>query len=129
MDRDEKLLGCRPQLKLENIDTKSIEKFQNETLRPILKFQHGLTQSILLGHPNYESLRSIEGDAKEYRQSLKKLIQTNIAFKNQLLGIIIGQFTSSELQYYLTDRKEINKRILQMQLNRYCDTFTTKGIK
>ena len=123
MNRDQKVQSIRPKLELENINTKPIEKFQNETLRPILKLQHELTHFLLVNHQNYESIKNSLVEKKQYQQSLKKFIQTNIELKNQLLGSVIGQFTNLEIQFYITQRKEINKRIIQMQINRYSDTL------
>jgi len=125
MNRDQKVESIRPQLALENINTRPIEKFQNDTLRPILKLQHELTLFLLINHRNYKSLNSSKLEEKEYQHTIKKFIQTNIELKNQLIGVVIGQFMNAELAFYITERKEINKRIIQMQVNRYSDTFNT----
>ncbi len=127
MDRDQKVQSIRPQLALENVDTKAIEQFQNETLRPILKLQHELTQFILKHHRNYKSLNSSKLEEKEYQQAIKTFIQTNVELKNQLIGAVVGLFMADELAFYITQRKEINKRIIQMQVNRYSDTFKSQG--
>ena len=123
MDRDQKIQSIRPKLDLKNINTKPIEKFQNETLRPILKLQHDLTQFILINHQNYESIRNSNPEEKQFQEALKKFIQSNTEFKNQLIGAVIGQFMNSELEFYFVQRKEINKRIIQIQINRYCDSL------
>lgn len=123
MNRDQKVKSIRPILELENLNTKPIEKFQNETLRPILKLQHELTQFLLINHKNFESLRNSKSEEKQYQKLLKQFILTNIDLKNQLLGAVIGQFMKSELTFYLAQRKEINKRIIQMQINRYSDNL------
>lgn len=123
MDRDQKIQDIRPPLQLDNSNTKPLERFQNEALRPILKLQHELTQSILLNHKNYKSLKITKLKKQEYQGAIKTFIQTNGDLKNQLLGIVIGHFTNTELSFYMNDRKEINKRIFQMQLNRYVDTL------
>jgi hypothetical protein len=76
-----------------------------------------------LNHQNYNAIRILKPKEKQYETALKKFIQTNIEFKNQLLGAVIGQFTHAELTFYMNHRKEINKRIMQMQLNRYFDSL------
>jgi hypothetical protein len=41
-NRSEELLALRPQLFLDGGNEKPLEKFQNQVLRPILKYQHEL---------------------------------------------------------------------------------------
>ena len=48
MNRDQNVRSIRPELDLKNKNTLPIEKFQNETLRPILKLQHELTQFFII---------------------------------------------------------------------------------
>ena len=44
-------------------------------------------------------------------------------FKNQVIGIVIGQFTNEEFDKYTNLSSEINKRILQIVKNRILDNF------
>ena len=45
-------------------------------------------------------------------------IKRDIPFKNQLIGMVIGQFSKNELDEYLTFQKEMNKRIINMMTER-----------
>ena len=78
-----------------------MKNFKTKRFRPILKLQHELTQFLLLNHQNYNAIRILKPKEKQYETALKKFIQTNIEFKNQLLGAVIGQFTHAELTFYM----------------------------
>ena len=122
MNRDEKIKSIRPTLTLADTDKKPLELFQNETLRPILKLQHELTLSLLRNHKNYKPDHLSIATRQQYEIFLIKYIQTNLDLKNQLLGAIIGLFTTIEIAFYKAHRKELNKRMIQMQLKRFVDT-------
>lgn len=94
------------------------EKFQNETLRPIIKMQHDLliamTNQSLKGKKNlYFQLTSEK--RKEFIQSI---FSKDLPFRNQLKGIIIGHFTAKEYQFYVTMASLINKRLITIMLER-----------
>jgi phosphoribosylanthranilate isomerase len=102
--------------------TKSLETFQNETLRPILKIQHNLTLTLLQNHKHFKKEQYSQLTKDQFQKTIVKFIQTNLDLKNQLLGAIIGLFTLNEMHAYLLNKKEFNRRIIQMQLKRFVDT-------
>lgn len=55
----------------------------------------------------------------EQHKFLTTFLTSNKILRNQLIGIVIGMMTESELQFYLTDQKACNKRIIQMQVTRF----------
>jgi len=99
-------------------DMTEIERFQNKTLRPVLKLQHNIF--VLLfnteseKHKTNMKLLSI----LEQKIFIKNLIQKNLVLKNQFLGIVIGMFTQGELEIYLKNTAEHNKRIINMIVQR-----------
>ena len=121
MNRDIQILGLRPNLELGGIDKTDMELFQNETLRPILKLQHELTLSVLQQHKNYKLDKVKDMTKDQYDVFINKYLQTNVDLKNQLLGVVIGLFISEEMDFYALHRKEIHKRIIQMQKKRFVD--------
>jgi len=123
MSRDEKVLSLRPNLDLSAIDKTDMELFQNETLRPILKVQHELSLFLLKQHKNYKLDKVKDMTKEQYDEFINKYLQTNVDLKNQLLGVMIGLFVSEEMSFYAEHRKEIHKRIIQMQKKRFVDTF------
>ena len=122
MNRDDAILQLRPNLNLDNANTKPLERFQNQTLRPILKIQHELTLSLLQNHKHFKEEQYAQLTKDAYEKVIVKFIQTNLDLKNQLIGSVIGLFTLSELQSYLPHKKELNRRVIQMQLKRFVDT-------
>ena len=123
MNRDEKVLSIRPNLDLGGKDKTDMELFQNGILRPILKLQHELTLSLLGQHRNYklDKVKSMTKD--QYDEFINKYLQSNVDLKNQLLGTVIALFTSDDMGFYVEHKKEIHKRIIQMQKKRFVDTF------
>lgn len=111
----------RPEL---NLEAKTdIEHFQNTVLRPVLKLQH----SIIIGLFKYWALKhklelqclNLEG----LQLMLKSSFSKNMTIKNQLIGIVIGQFTLQEFQIYSRNTSEYNKRLLNMIKKRLFDSF------
>lgn len=99
------------------------ELFQNQTLRPILKFQGpGLCRLTLIYcfqmNPGFGGL---SGTKK--RKMLNDLLSGNQALRNHLVGMIISFFDKQEWDFYASKQKDINKRILAMIQVRVLDTY------
>lgn len=122
-DRPNDLLRIRPELK----KTKQFlsmgieERFQNETLRPILKLQNPLLISVF---GNYIEKRK----GVFYDLSVpKKLAYIEMAlikdqkFRNSVKGMILGQFTVKEYQTYASNSSALNKRMMNMTIERIKD--------
>jgi len=120
MDRNSTLLNLRLKLDLEETKEGSLEHFQNQVLRPILKFQNDLVIEYIDSHPQFVPLKSKinHQDIKSYQEVLIKFIKSNNAFRNQLYGMIVGMMTKDEYQVYLKDKSEYNRRIVSMYLER-----------
>jgi hypothetical protein len=117
--RNETILKeLRPIIETENKTTTEIERFQNEVLRPILKFQHSIFEIEVSNNPLLDKLLKQELTA-ERRRFLIKGIVSKIEVKNQLLGQITGLLTNSEYQFYYSKKKEMDKRIFAMLLDRF----------
>ena len=119
-DRHIDLLKIRPKIKkVKNLPNMSDdERFQNETIRPILKLQNPL---FILVFKNYIEKRK----RVFYDLSLDKkmiYIESSIVkdqnFHNSLKGIIIGHFTVAEYRQYLLNFSSLNKRMMNMLIKR-----------
>jgi hypothetical protein len=91
--------------------TKQLEKFQNLTLRPIIKSLNGL---LLLYFQNYTTLKRFDianATALEKNKFVTIAFLKDNQFKNELKGIVIGHFTIEEYCFYKNSSKQINKRI------------------
>jgi len=97
------------------------ELFQNRTLRPIIKMQNPL---LLLVFKNYirKHKNGFYGlDIEKRLDFIGNAIQKDIKFRNSLKGIIIGQFTEEEYEIYLQNPSSLNKRMMQMVIDRLRD--------
>jgi len=119
--RTKSLLSIRPSLDhIKNTDDPASEAyFQNEVLRPILKFQNDLFVQVLknyfLKHKNSFYSLSLE---KRFLY-IENALQKDMKFRNVLKGIIIGQFTLEEYHSYRSKSAALNKRMMQMLIQRY----------
>lgn len=117
MRNDSLLKALRPLIETENITVTELERFQNEVLRPILKFQHSLLEIEIDNNPLIHKLLK-QALPEERKRLLIKGIISKPELKNQLLGQITGLLTNSEFQFYYSKKKEIDKRISAMLLDR-----------
>ena len=122
-DRPNDLLNIRPEIKktIAFDSMTSDERFQNETLRPILKLQNPLFLSVFT---NYIEKRkgvfydlSLEKKITYIENSLIK----DQKFRSSLKGLIIGHFTVVEYQKYSLNSSSLNKRIINMLIQRLQD--------
>lgn len=119
-NRHNDLLKIRPKInKVKDFPNMSDdERFQNETIRPILKLQNPL---FILVFKNYIEKRK----RVFYDLSLDKkmiYIESSIVkdqnFHNSLKGIIIGHFTVAEYRQYILHFSSLNKRMMNMLIKR-----------
>ena len=99
------------------------ESFQNTILRPILKNQNNILVAIFLNHlaklkTNFEGLSETNRDLK-----IEKLITKDIALKNLMLGMVVGQIELSQFEAYLSKKEELNRRIMTMLVKRLKSNF------
>lgn len=120
MSRSELLGQIRPSLDVEQ--STGLEAFQNQTLRPILKFQHPMTQQMLHNHHRFGKVMKIEMTREQFHHKVKTLLTSDKVFRQTIIGVIVGQMTLEEYAIYESDTKELNKRMISMQVKRYVDT-------
>lgn len=111
------LKALRPLIDNEDKTVTEVEKFQNEVLRPILKFQHSLFEIEVINNPLIEKLLRQELTAERKRILVKGII-SKTELKYQLLGQITGLLTNNEYLFYTKNKKEVDKRIFSMSLDR-----------
>ena len=122
-DRSQNLLDLRPEIPSARIngDTSRDEQFQNHTLRPIIKLQNPLLLAVF---DNYISKHknSFHSLSLEKRMTFtENAIQKDIKFRNSLKGMIIGQFTLEEYEIYIQNSSALNKRMMNMVIERLKD--------
>ncbi len=116
-------LTIRPQIPtaLVNENMTSEEKFQNTTLRPVIKMQHELLFIRLESELNQAPFQDLTKDAK--KQFIQNGLFKGNALRNEVIGIISGCFTLGEYAFYRECTTTINKRILQIVIERVVSTL------
>jgi hypothetical protein len=94
------------------------EKFQNQTLRPILKFQNDLFLEVFRNYATKQKGVFFTLNPDKKIQYIENVIQKDIKFRNSLKGIIIGLFTISEYKEYIQNSSNLNKRMMNLLIER-----------
>jgi hypothetical protein len=100
-------------------DSTDEERFQNQTLRPILKFQNDL---LILVMKNYIKKHKTDFNTFSIPKKLiffENSIQKDIKLSNALKGMIIGLFQTSEYESYIQNSSALNKRMMHLLIERY----------
>lgn len=114
--RNQNLLNIRPDILTTTINESmsNDERFQNVTLRPIIKLQHDLFLEVyknyIAKHKNVFYDLSIEKKMNYIENSIHK----DIKFRNSLKGMVIGQFTTDEYKLYIQNSSALNKRMMNI---------------
>lgn len=114
--RDSDLLALRPIIAGAKINSQmsAEERFQNETLRPVAKFQNDLLLAVfrnyIAKHKNIFYTITIEKRLNYIENALQK----DIKFRNNVKGILVGQFTMMEHESYVNNSSALNKRMMNI---------------
>jgi len=114
--RDQQLLAARPIIEsiIINDTMSSEERFQNETLRPVIKLQNDLFievfRNYIAKHKNVFYQLTLE----KRLNYIENAIHKDIKFRNSLKGMVIGQFTVDEYLTYIKNSSSLNKRMMNI---------------
>ena len=115
MKNNDFLLNLRETIPFQESKVKSpIELFQHKTLRPILKFVNETLNKITLSYINNINPEFIIQNSIFQEKSILNTLKKEQVLKNKLNGIVIGLFTTEELDFYLENSLQIDERIQQM---------------
>tara|TARA_B100001094_G_scaffold21408_1_gene18070 strand:- start:984 stop:1391 length:408 start_codon:yes stop_codon:yes gene_type:complete len=122
-DRSKNLIHIRPYiLNMESFDKMSIqERFQNETLRPILKLQNSLFIQIFQNYIEKHKGIYHKFNLNEKLNYIESCLIKDQKLRNYLKGIIIGHFTLEEYGIYKKQSSELSKRMINMLNERLKD--------
>ena len=122
-DRSLDLLSLRPEIPSARVNPNMTneERFQNQTLRPIIKFQNPLLLAAFRNYIGKHKGSYYELDLEKKLEYIENAIQKDIKFRNSLKGMIIGQFTLEEYQEYITNSSRLNKRMMNTVISRLKD--------
>ena len=114
----------RPVLKnLINSNTSDLERFQNEVLRPIIKMQNNLLVAFFNNYIRNRKIEFNKLEAEFKKNKINTILTKDVNFKNILIGSIIGHLNENEVKIYLKSKSELNKRIIQMVMQRLQDNL------
>lgn len=118
--RSSHLLSIRPKLNLEFDSSLAHEKFQNEVLRPILKFQNSLLIEFFQTSKQYQQhIKKVDtSSSANFELGLRAFLKSNNNFRNKCLGLIMALMTVDELKTYIDDEAEYKRRIIGMLVKR-----------
>ena len=118
--RSDQLIKIRPIIPMAKLkeNIRPAESFQNQTIRPIIKFQHDLLIAVFKHYLDRRKLVVASLPVEQPNEVIEKALSNDTTFKHKMIGIIIGQFTVSEYKAYCQQTSEFNKRITQIVIER-----------
>ena len=121
--RSESLLDIRPSIPQAQFNSQMSfnERFQNQTLRPVIKLQNDLLVEAFKNYANKHKGTFYDLSLEKKFQYIERAVQKDIKFRNSLKGMIIGQFTVEEYRDYITNSSALNKRMMNMVVERLKD--------
>ncbi|MBU2973001.1 MULTISPECIES: glyoxalase [Zobellia] len=122
-DRSHSLLRIRPEIPTAKItdDMSENERFQNLTFRPILKLQNAIFIAVFKNYIAKHKNSFYELSLEKRFEFIENAIQKDIKFRNSLKGIVIGHFTVEEYEIYIKNSSALNKRMMNMVIDRLKD--------
>jgi hypothetical protein len=123
MNRNEQLITLRPSITtIEKAKaTSAVEIFQNESLRPIIKFQNDILIEIFKHHIDTRKGAYYKLSPPSQKEYIANQIKKDKQLHQFLLGIIMGHFTIEEWKIFVSNEKDIKKRITNMIIQRLQD--------
>ena len=97
------------------------ERFQNQTLRPVIKLQNELLVEAFKNYINKHKRVFYDLSLEKKLEYIEHAIQKDIKFRNSLKGVVIGQFTLEEYKTYIQNSSALNKRMMNMVIERLKD--------
>lgn len=94
------------------------EKFQNETLRPILKLNSDLWIASFKNYIGKHKLDFYKLSVEKKLLFIETSIQRDIKYRNVLKGMVLAWFTTTEFDYYCENASNLNKRITNLIIER-----------
>ena len=120
MKRDNLINSIRGEALGKKMDTISPEElFQNNILRPILKFQNDLLIELFIVYATKNKNVFFSLSIEKKNIYIEKATTSDIAFRNQLIGVIVGLFSVEEYLEYAKNSSNLNKRIITMLIERW----------
>ncbi len=90
------------------------ERFQNVTLRPVIKLQNELFIEVFKNYVSKHKNVFYELSLSKQLDYIENAIHKDMKFRNSLKGMVIGQFTIEEFDIYIKNSSDLNKRMMNL---------------
>jgi len=97
------------------------ERFQNVTLRPVIKLQNELFIEVFKNYVSKHKNVFYELSLSKQLDYIENAIHKDMKFRNSLKGMVIGQFTIEEFDIYIKNSSALNKRMMNLVKERIVD--------
>ena len=123
--RDSRLVELRPALGISTEASSTLEVFQTQTLRPILKLQNPVLVTLVTVYlkkycPGFAGLSRT--DKMVY---VRDLLKRDSRPKNMLVGMVVGHFTEDEFAFFVEQEPEIRRRLIDLCIEHLQDQIDT----
>ena len=115
-DRSTNLKSIRPIIASAKVNDNMTadECFQNATLRPIIKMQNHLLVVVFINYITKRKNMFYELSLPKQLAYIENAINKDMKFRNSVKGMIIGQFTVEEYEFYIQNSSALNKRMMNI---------------
>jgi hypothetical protein len=123
MSRTSIVKSIRPEIGSVNrsVQTTENEYFQNDVLRPILKFQNDIIRCIFIKNLKKQSIDFAKMNHQGRLDFVTQQIQKDLGLRNVLIGLVLGLMSEEEIVQYYTYETEYRRRITKMTIDRIAD--------
>lgn len=123
MNRSIVIKSLRPELPnvVNGAEISEIELFQNEVLRPILKFQNEVLTSLFISNLKKRDVDFSKMNLNGRIAYVTNVIQKDLGLRNVLIGMVLGLLTVEEIGQYYQNETEYRRRISKMVIDRLAD--------
>jgi len=90
------------------------ERFQNTTLRPVIKLQNELFIEVFKNYAAKHKNVFYDLSLQKRIEYIENAIQKDMKFRNSLKGMVIGVFTVDEYSVYIQNSSALNKRMMHL---------------
>ncbi len=116
MNRNNQIEALRPEISTieRGLVCSDEEKFQNDVLRPIIKFQHDLILQVFKIYISQKKIDLLLLNHENKIAKIELILQKDRVLLAELKGAVVGLFTVEEYGEYARMKSGINKRIIQI---------------
>lgn len=121
--RTNNLVNLRPEISAAKFSDlmSNDERFQNTTLRPIIKLQSELFIAVFKNYVAKHKNVFYDLTIEKRIDYIENAIHKDMKFRNSLKGMVIGVFTVDEYSLYIENSSALNKRMMHLVKERLID--------